>query len=310
MGTQTINITWKKPVLTGIAVLLTGFFAGQVVVSKGALAAPITSNTALAISEDEWLLREQLITMRASDDPAGLGREFTATTSVSVAGYGLTPKLALFGVVPLAHKQLKTPAGKRKASGLGDMALFARYTLLQSDGVGQTFRMAPFAGVELPTGKHNERDALGLLPTPVQLGSGSWDPFAGFIMTYATTGWQIDTSVSYQDNRRAGSVERGNVFKADASLQVRLWPDELTANTDSFLFGVLEANLVQEGKNELNGIKDPNSGGTTLFVAPGLQYAAKSWIAEASVQFPIVQNLGGTRLQKDYIARASVRFNF
>jgi len=274
------------------------------------IAAPITSNTALAISEDEWLLREQVIVVRAADDPAGLGREFTTTTSVSVTGYGLTPKLALFGVLPLTHKELKTPAGKRKASGFGDARLFARYTLLQNNSAGQTFRVAPFAGVELPTGRNADRDALGLLPTPVQLGSGSWDPFVGLVMTYATTDWQLDTSLSYQDNRKASGVERGNVFKADASLQIRLWPDELSADTNSFLFGVLEANLVHEEKTELNGVANQDSGGTTLFIAPGLQYAAKSWIAEASVQIPVVQNLGGTGLEKDYITRASVRFNF
>ncbi|MCF6200491.1 MAG: transporter, partial [Hyphomicrobiaceae bacterium] len=243
-----MQIRWKN---IGVAASL-GLMVG--IVGDGVLAAPITSNTALAISEEEWLVRQQVIVLRATDDPAGLGREFTATTSVSVAGYGLSSKLALFGVLPVAHKRLKTPAGTRESTGLGDVRLFARYTLFQKDGVGQTFRIAPFAGVELPTGRNEDRDVLGLLPTPVQLGSGSWDPFAGFVMTYATTGWQVDTSASYQDNRKADGVERGNVFKADASLQVRLWPDELTADTDSFLFGVLEANLIHEAKTELNGL--------------------------------------------------------
>ncbi len=275
-----------------------------------AVAAPITSNTALAISQEELLVREQVIVGRATGDPVGLGREFTAITSASVAGYGVTPRLALFGVVPLVHKELKTPAGTRESTGLGDIRLFARYTLFQKDSAGQTFRLAPFAGIELPTGRNTERDGIGLLPVPVQLGSGSFDPFAGVVMTYATTDWQVDTSFSYQDNHKADGVESGDVLKADISLQVRLWPEELNAQTKSFLFGVLEANLVHEGKTQLAGVDDPNSGGTSLFIAPGLQYAAKSWIAEASVQIPVVQNLGGTRLEKDYIARASLRFNF
>ncbi len=299
-----MNHGMKNRLLWRVSALCIGLAAGA------AHAAPITSNTALAISEEEWLVRQQVIVGRATHDPAGLGREFTAITSVSVAGYGVSSKLALFGVLPVAHKQLKTPAGTRKSAGLGDVRLFARYTLFQQDGAGQTFRLAPFAGLELPTGRSDDHDALGLLPVPVQLGSGSWDPFGGLIMTYATTGWQVDASLSYQDNRKANGVERGNVFKADASLQVRLWPGELIADTDSFLFGLLEATLLQEDKTEVNGLKNQNSGGTTLFIAPGLQYAAKSWIAEASVQIPVMQNLGGTRLEKDYVARASLRFNF
>ncbi len=299
MNTVT-NITVSGMILTIAATLF----------SSNGLAAPITSNTALAISKDETLLRQQVIVARASDDPAGLGREFTAVTSVTVAGYGLTPKLALFGVLPVTEKRLKTPAGYRSDRGLGDVRLFARYTAFQQDAAGSTFRIAPFAGLELPTGRHDAHDTLGLLPGPVQLGSGTVDPFAGLVMTYATTDWQIDTSFSYQDNRKADGIEHGDVFKADASFQLRLWPEELSADTDSFLFGVLEANLVHEQKNEINGIRDANSGGTTLFIAPGLQYAAKNMIAEASVQIPVMQDLGGTRLQKDFIARASLRFNF
>jgi len=287
-------------------------FAGLAALSAatGAGAAPITSNTALAVSKDEWIVREQFVVARATDDPAGLGRKFTKTSAISVVGYGLTPKLALFAMAPLVSTELKTPLGTRSAFGLGDARLFARYTLFQKDGAGQTLRVAPFAGLELPTGRNDKRDSLGRLPTAAQLGSGSWDPFVGLTATLATTGWQFDASVSWQDNNSADGVEPGDVFKADASAQLRLWPLELTGESDAFLFGVLEANFVHEEKTRLHGVRDRNSGGDTLFIAPGLQYAAQNWIAEASVQLPVMQELGGTRLKKDYIARASMRFNF
>ena len=273
-------------------------------------AAPITSNTALAVSKGEILLRQQVIGVHAGKDPAKLNREFNAVTSVSVLVYGATPKLALFGILPYANRTLNTPLGTRRAQGFGDARVFARYTLLQNDSAGQTFRISPFAGVELPTGKNDETDAIGLLPVPVQPGSGSVDFFGGLVATYATTQWQVDASSSYQINREAGNIERGDVFKADLSFQYRLWPQQLDASTQSFLFGVLDANLVHEQKSKIGGIENLNSGGTTLFISPGIQYAAKTWIGEAAVQIPVYQNLGGTRLEKNYIARASLRFNF
>ena len=73
---------------------------------------------------------------------------------------------------------------------------------------------------------------------------------------------------------------------------------------------MLEANLVYKGKNEANGIDDNDSGGTILYLSPGLQYVAKRWIAEGIVQLPVLQNLNGNALESDYVLRAGVRFNF
>lgn len=257
--------------------------------SGTAMAAPITTNTALPVSKGELILRQQVIWTHAANDPTNLGREFDAVAGVTVAGYGLTPKLALFGAVPLVHKQLRTPAGRRSSNGPGDARLFARYTILQQDKPGQSFRIAPFAGVELPTGKHRRRDAIGLLPAPLQSGSGSFDPFGGVVATFASTQWQMDAVGSYQINTERDGHEDGDVAKFDLSFQYRLWPQKIGADTTAFVFGVLEANLVHEDKQQLNGIDNPNSGGTTLFLAPGLQYAGKAFIAEASVQIPVWQ---------------------
>ncbi len=98
--------------------------------------------------------------------------------------------------------------------------------------------------------------------------------------------------------------------RLDASLQYRLWPRELSGGVPGFLYGILEANLIHKDKNESADADDPNSGGTTLFLVPGLQYVTKRWIIEATVQLPVVQDLNGTALEKDYIVRAGFRINF
>ena len=85
---------------------------------------------------------------------------------------------------------------------------------------------------------------------------------------------------------------------------------KLTSGVPGFLYGVVEANLIYQDNNQSAGIDNPNSGGTTLFLLPGLQYVTKRWIIEAGAQLPAIQDLNGTALEKDYIVRAGLRVNF
>lgn len=71
-----------------------------------------------------------------------------------------------------------------------------------------------------------------------------------------------------------------------------------------------ELNLIHQEKNRVNGDANPNSGGTTLWGLVGLQYVTARRIIEAGVQLPLIQNLNGTALERDYIVRGSIRLNF
>ncbi|VAW79481.1 hypothetical protein MNBD_GAMMA15-2550 [hydrothermal vent metagenome] len=279
-----------------------------------AWSAPITFNTALPVAKNEFLVREQLIINQSGKDPGNLNRDRTAKAAVSVLGYGVSGKLALFGVLPYRDNELKlTAAGQRmnrNASGFGDLTVFGRYTVLQRDQRGKNFRIATFGGVKAPTGEDGERDSLGVLPASVQVGSGSWDPLAGAVATYQTLNYQIDGQISYQINNEANNFEVGDVARLDGSVQYRVWPKTLGGGIPAFLYGVIEANLIHQQKNQVNGQSDPDSGGTRLFLTPGVQYVTRRWIAETAVQIPVAQNLNGNALENDYIARASVRFNF
>ena len=277
-------------------------------------AAPQSFNSALPVAQGEFVFREQFVLDQSGHDPSPSDRDRTAWALLSVLGYGATPDLALFGVVPYVHKSLDITEGgarrRRSASGLGDIGLFGRYTVYKQDWPGRTLRIAPFVGLELPTGDDDETDAFGRLPASVQPGSGSWDPFGGVVLTYQTLDFQMDAQASYKGNTKANDFEFGDVARLDASLQYRLWPRELGAGVPGFLYGVLETNLVYQGKDQVGGSDDPNSGGLTVFILPGLQYVTKRWIVEAGIQVPVVQDLGGTALEKDYIVRAGFRLNF
>ncbi|NIP72228.1 MAG: transporter [Gammaproteobacteria bacterium] len=277
------------------------------------IGAPITFNTALPVAKGEFVAREQLVVNQSGDDPSGADRDRTEVAAVTALGYGLTGQWALFGVLPYRDIDLDTISGgqriTRSNNGFGDLTLFARYTAYQQDRPGRTFRVAPFAGVEAPTGKDDARDGLGTLPTSVQVGSGSWDYFGGVVLTYQTLKYQFDSQLSYRVNNEANGFEAGDIVRLDGSYQHRLWRNAAQGVPD-YLYGVIEVNLIHQDNNRLNGSKDPDSGGTQLFLTPGIQYVTKRWIFEGAVQVPVVQDLNGTALENDYIVRAGVRFNF
>jgi hypothetical protein len=276
--------------------------------------APVTFNTALPVGGGEFVARGMVVVSQSGEDPGATDRDHRATSLITVLGYGVTHKLALFGVLPYVDKELEfTEAGSRvnrSASGLGDASIFARYTLLQRDKHGRTFRIAPFAGVKAPTGDDDKRDMFGRLPSSVQPGSGAWDVFGGVVATFQTFAFQADGQISFRVRNKANGFDPGDELRLDGSLQYRLWPRRLGDGVPSFLYGVLEAGLIHRDRNQVNGSDDANSGGTTLFLSPGLQYVTKRWIVEGVVQLPVMQNLHGTALENDYVVRAGVRFNF
>ncbi len=278
------------------------------------LAAPVTFNTALPVGKGEFVFREQFVFARASEASGSATQDRDVFAALSVLGYGGNGDLALFGVLPYLDKQLEVSANgqriSRESSGFGDLTLFGRYTVFRDDVPGRTFHIAPFVGLKIPTGEDDERDQLGRLPQPLQLGSGSWDPFIGIVGTYQTLDFEVDAQLSFQANTEANDFEFGDVARLDGSLQYRLWPRNLGEGVPSFLYAVLEANLIYQDRNRINGIEDPDSGGTLLFLTPGLQYVTRRWIAEGVVQLPAMQNLNGTALEDDYIVRAGFRVNF
>lgn len=281
---------------------------------RAARAGAITFNTAITLSSNEWVWREQVVFGRASGDPTSADRTRDAASVVSVLGYGVNRKLSVFAVVPYRDTSLtSTVAGARvgrSARGLGDIRLFGRYTILRRDWLGGMLRVSPILGLELPTGRSRESDAFGRKPPGVQPGSGSWDPFAGIAVSYQTFDFVADATLSYQANTRAGGVDLGDLARLDGSFQYRLLPRELGDGVPSFLYGVIEANLIHRGRNRVAGAANRNSGGTTLFLTPGLQYVTRRLVLEAAVQVPVLQSLNGTALESDYVVRAGFRVNF
>ncbi len=280
-----------------------------------AAAAPITFNTALPVAKGQWLLREQYIQRYRYDDTAGSGRNVHIGILGNVLAYGVTSKLSLFAVAPwYLDKTLNatTPMGRMQltASGIGDTQLFARYTLFQHDAAGRSFRIAPLAGVIAPTGSSHTVDRFGRLPRPFQNGTGAWGGLAGVIATYQTLAWEFDADATYQASGTHDGYRAGAITQLDGSFQYRLWPRQLGPGIPGFLYGVLETNIVHTGRDRMNGLDVPDSGGTQWFVSPGLQLVTMNYVLETAVQIPIAQDMNGHALHDRYIFHIGFRTHF
>lgn len=270
-------------------------------------AAPINTDTALPVHRGEILWREQVRFIKAEDGARDL--EVVAVPSVLV--YGFTEKFALIGIVPYLDKTFRSGGGERGDRGLGDATLLARHQVWQVDRAGETFRGQVLGGLKLPTGRDDERDSLGRLPQPLQLGSGSYDPIVAAVFSWQRLQWQADFDLVYKINTEANSFRFGNTLAHDASFQYRLWPQSLSGTgVPSFVYGVLELNGVWAERARSRGTKLADSGGYTLFVSPGLQFVTQRWIAEIAAQLPVVQDLNGDQLETDYVLVASFRIQF
>lgn len=279
-----------------------------------ASAAPITFNTALPVARGEGIFRVQSRYSRSTGDPTTRDRELAVLSVPLVLVYGATGELALFGIIPYLDKELELtePSGRvtRGKAGFGDASAVARYTLWKMDRPGQTVRVAPFAAIKAPTGEDDATDSLGALPRPLQLGSGSWDYTPGTIFTWQTLGWQLDGSASYRFNTEANGFRFGDEARLDLSYQYRLLPRSLGTGLPAFLYVVLESGLVWKDKNEAGGVDDDDSGGTTWFLTPAVQYVTRRVVVEAAVQVPVLQELNGGALENDFTGVLSFRVNF
>ncbi len=275
-----------------------------------AAAAPISFNSALPVARDEFVWRQQARWQHADD----ANREARGTAAISVLGYGINPRLALFAALPYTDKSLTmtTPGGRvrRDSSGVGDATVFARYTLWQRDAPARTLRLAGFGGVTAPTGADAARDRFGRLPPRLQDGSGAWNRFGGLVATWQTLDVEFDGQVSYRDNREANAFEAGDETRFDLSSQVRLWPRQLAGGVPGLLYGVLELNLLHQGRDRLAGLHDIDSGGDSVALSPGVQYVTRRWVFEALVQIPLSQRLHGAALRSDPTVTAGLRFVF
>ncbi len=220
----------------------------------------------------------------------------------NIAIYGASPDLAfiLQSTSFIANSANVVGPGGRSfqatAAGLGDTLLEARYTVYQVDGVGSTFRIAPYIGVSMPTGMDNVNSDIGRAGQP---GSGTWGSRNALTMTYAELRWNGGAEFGYQANSADAGYRFGNTFYADAGVHYLLWPTTLETGVPSAeLYASLEANWTNQVANRAAGMNVPGTGGQLLTIDPGLIYTRRLYSLSFTALLPALEHVrdNGARL--------------
>jgi len=183
--------------------------------------------------------------------------------------------------------------------GLGDLQLFFKYLLFQSDGRNETLRLAAKASVKLP---------LSTEQASLQLSSGSTDYAVSVVAGWIKHRTGIYLEGIYNINGKSREISYGNGLKYNLSFAYRLFPVIYDHYPMAQLNAYLELNGMTTFESSANGIIDENSGGTTLLLSPGIQYVGGAkWLLEASLQYPVLNNPNGRQLVSDWVLSLGTR---
>jgi hypothetical protein len=192
-------------------------------------------------------------------------------------------------------------------SGMTDVWLSGKYRLLK----GPHGHWALFGGAKLPLGRDDVRadGETERLEPSLQPGSGAFDFLFGTAYSvWLTTQLTLDTSAQYTLRLENNDFKIGDRVEGGVALAYRLVEDIATFPQSSLF---VEANVVHLSKNEEGGEKIRNSGGTYLFLAPGVRVGISQRVSfSLSPRFPVVQALNGEQQETLFKIVAGLTFSF
>lgn len=199
-----------------------------------------------------------------------------------------------------------TSFGRTNPDGLTDLVVTGKYRVLS----GQPGNLSIIAGAVFPTGRDDIRLNNGELLTPTdQPGTGRWGvPFGLGYSRFLTSRITIDASVLYTYRFEEGGFKVGDRFDSGLALAYRL-----TRSIKQFpQYSVfLELNNVYLAHDRDHAVRDPNSGGDTLYLTPGFRVRFDKTIAlTVAPSFPVYENLYGNQGRIDFKIAASLSFAF
>lgn len=253
------------------------------------------------------------------------GRVIDSTDSILTlsAGlaYGATNDLTVGFRMPhvwqhdIREGEQEDGAGILKREGdsadFGDLTLYGMYRFIENED--RDFHIAALFGLKVPTGRTTERtNRGGRFEVEHQPGSGSWDPMAGLAFTKHWGHLSLDSNVLYTFTTKGSQrTVLGDRFEYNLALSYRLTRER---HVHSHGHGhershhwhvdwdiVTELNGVWNGKIEVRDRNDDDSGGTLLFISPGIRMLVNNRISfTATFLFPIQEDTNGLEHETDF----------
>jgi hypothetical protein len=232
------------------------------------------------------------------DHRADLIRESTALPSIGGldiqsltvdAAYRFPLGLAARLRIPILWKSfVEQDAPERDLFGLGDLEISATRDLIRTPAFVGTVGV----GLALPTGATTRQPIVGAaVPTPLQLGSGTFDPILLGFAAYAPLP-ELDGHILVDARpvlyANGFSYRASSVYVTAVGAEYHAWSHRLAISAD------LE--WAHSGHAEVNGAEFPNTGRDVLYVSPRIRVLTFAGVAlETGVRVPIVQVVNQTQ---------------
>ena len=257
-----------------------------------------------AITPRLYLIRQSLGTLKVNRQMVDVSLSYTPLS-----------RLQLEAEVPISRTSFHDTATSGSGVGLGNITAWAKYRFFRKVKTYGDRQAAARFGLELPTGKKDAPSESQInVPafvrqqlTPI---NGGLSPH--FDLAYSQAGGRVifggNAEVIVRTER--DGFRLGHEQRLSTDLEYVLLPRDYD-KPGGELFLILETTFVHRGTGRLNGAPVSGSKATEYYLAPGLQYAAHPrFVAECSVQFPVVRNTGPLALRTDVNVLLGVKYLF
>ena len=257
-----------------------------------------------AITPRLYLIRQSLGTLKVNRQMVDVSLSYTPL-----------PTLQLEAEVPISRTSFHDAATSGSGVGLGNITAWAKYRFFRQVKTYGDRQAAARFGLELPTGKKDAPSEAEInVPafvrqqlTPINGGLSTH-----FDLSYSQAGGRVifgGNAEAILRTERDG-FRMGHEQRLNTDLEYVLLPRDYD-KPGGELFLILETTFVHRGTGRLNGVAVSGSSATEYYLAPGLQYAAHPrFVAEGSVQFPVVRNTGHMALRTDVNVLVGVKYLF
>lgn len=209
--------------------------------------------------------------------------------------YGITGDWAAGVDLPYAYKE----EGNESSRGNGDIAVFTKYRFWRKDSLGLQESAAVLLKVISDTASDNKTPSLN---------KGTTDTILGLTYGYESRKWYRWASARYRFNGTNGlGVDRGDKLLLDLVGGIR---PKLTSYLEPDTVWLLELNTEFGQRAQLGGNDLANTGGTEVFISPGIFWTRRYFAIKAGVQIPVYSDLNGSQADSDYRAKISFEWHF
>jgi len=226
-------------------------------------------------------------------------------------GYGITDAFSISLQVPYVERRSREVhehdllGEDQKSTGLGDSILLGKYKFYDKQ-----FGLAGIFGLKVPTGTTDERNEAGeKFESELQSGTGSLDYMLGISANKKFNHLIIlDGSLLYHLKTEGDQdYEFGDIIRATIGATFNVIDKEKKPTLN--LLSEVISQFANKDEREGETVRD--SGGTTIFFAPGISSQLTEQLKTTlSVPVPVFQALGGEHQELDFSVLFGMSYSF